>query len=114
MADDKTVQVQDILEEKDQAAEGDVTSEVVANNPYHVMYDTDMVAAERAKWYVVHTYSGHELKVAEQLKIRLESMHVEKKVFEVVVPAQDKIQVRKGQKRQQRNTAWLHLYQHRG
>lgn len=81
------------------AEEGDVTSEVVANNPYHVIYDTDAVASEKAKWYVVHTYSGHELKVAEQLKVRLESMHVEHKVFEVVVPAQDKIQVRKGQKK---------------
>lgn len=99
MADDQQAQVQDILEEKEGAKEGDVQSEVLANNPYHVIYDDDTVAAEKAKWYVVHTYSGHELKVAEQLKVRLESMHVEKKVFEVVVPAQDKIQVRKGQKR---------------
>lgn len=105
MADEVVQQTADILEENlpaqavEQAAEGEVTSEVVANNPYHVIYDDDAVAAERAKWYVVHTYSGHELKVAEQLKVRLESMHVEKKVFEVVVPAQDKIQVRKGQKK---------------
>lgn len=99
MSDDQISQVQDILDEKEIAKEGDVMSEAVTNNPYHVFYDDDKVAGEKAKWYVVHTYSGHELKVAEQLKVRLESMHVEKKVFEVVVPAQDKIQVRKGQKK---------------
>lgn len=99
MSDDQNQVVQDILEEKEVAKEGDVQSEVLANNPYHVIYDDDKEASEKAKWYVVHTYSGHELKVAEQLKVRLESMHVEKKVFEVVVPAQDKIQVRKGQKK---------------
>ncbi|MFH2019020.1 MAG: transcription termination/antitermination protein NusG [bacterium] len=99
MTDKKITLPTDILEEKEQAEDGEVTSEVVANNPYHVIYDPDEKAAEPAKWYVVHTYSGHELKVAAQLKIRLESMHVEKKVFEVVIPAQDKIQVRKGQKK---------------
>lgn len=106
MSDDQNTKIQ--TDEKEglpaeaelaSAKEGDVTSEVVANNPYHVIYDTDEEASARAKWYVVHTYSGHELKVAEQLKVRLESMHVEHKVFEVVVPAQDKIQVRKGQKK---------------
>jgi len=98
MADDKNKPL-DILVEKEEAMEGDVTSEVVANNPYHVMYDTDAELSAKAKWYVVHTYSGHELKVAEQLKIRLESMHVVGKVFEVIIPAQDKIQVKKGQKK---------------
>lgn len=89
----------DILEEKEQAHEGDVTSEVVANNPYHVIYETNEGLEKEAKWYVVHTYSGHELRVVEQLRIRLESMRVEGKVFEAIVPAQDKIQVKKGQKK---------------
>ncbi len=89
----------DILEAKKQAQDGDVTSEVVANNPYHVIYEKNEGLEAKARWYVVHTYSGHELKVAEQLKIRLESMHVEGKVFEVIIPSQDKIQVKKGQKK---------------
>lgn len=81
------------------AKEGDILSEVKENNPYHVIYDDNKTASDKAKWYVVHTYSGHELKVAEQLKVRIESMHVEGKIFECVVPAQDKIQVKKGQKK---------------
>src|SRR3989339_1480492 len=97
MADDN--KQPDILEAKKQAQDGDVTSEVVANNPYHVIYEKNEGLEAKARWYVVHTYSGHELKVAEQLKIRLESMHVEGKVFEVIIPSQDKIQVKKGQKK---------------
>jgi len=89
----------DILEEKDQAQDGEVTSEVVANNPYHVIYEENEGLSAKAKWYVIHTYSGHELRVVEQLRIRLESMRVEGKVFEAIVPAQDKIQVKKGQKK---------------
>lgn len=50
------------------------------------------------KWYVVHTYSGHENKVATTLKQRIESEHLEKKIFEVLVPMQDKIEIRGGKK----------------
>ena len=94
MTDDKTLTTR--LEE---AKDGDILSEVKENNPYHVIYEKNEILEARAKWYVVHTYSGHELKVAEQLKIRIASMEVVGKIFEVVIPAQDKIQVKKGQKK---------------
>ena len=102
MTDDMQMQDQAtevVAQEVAAAQEGDILSEVKEANPYHVIYDDNATAAEKAKWYVVHTYSGHELKVAEQLKVRIESMHVQGKIFEVVVPAQDKIQVKKGQKK---------------
>ena len=51
-----------------------------------------------AKWYVVHTYSGHENKVAATLKQRIESEHLEKKILEILVPTQDKIEIRSGKK----------------
>ena len=79
--------------------EEDILSEVKVPNPYHVIYEVNEGLEARAKWYVVHTYSGHELKVAEQLKVRIASMGVVGKIFEVVIPAQDKIQVKKGQKK---------------
>jgi transcriptional antiterminator NusG len=53
---------------------------------------------KRASWYVVHTYSGHEAKVAEQLRQRVISMGLEDKVSEVLIPTQDKIQIRSGKK----------------
>lgn len=54
---------------------------------------------KRAKWYVVHTYSGHEAKVAQTLKQRVESMKLEDKVLELLIPTQSKIQIRKGEKK---------------
>lgn len=51
-----------------------------------------------AKWYVVHTYSGHENRVAAALKQRIESEHLENKILEVLVPTQEKIEIRSGRK----------------
>lgn len=85
-------------EAKDQAVDGDVLSEVQTPNPFHIVLD-DSDKSEEAKWYVVHTYSGHELKVANQLQIRLDSMNIKQKVFEILVPTQEKIQVKKGEKK---------------
>ncbi|MEK7092713.1 MAG: transcription termination/antitermination NusG family protein, partial [Patescibacteria group bacterium] len=51
-----------------------------------------------AKWYVVHTYSGHENKVAHTLKQRVESEHLEEKILDVLVPMQDKIEIKGGKK----------------
>ncbi len=53
-----------------------------------------------AKWYVVHTYSGHENKVASALKQRIESEHLEHKILDILVPTQDKIEIRSGKKEQ--------------
>lgn len=53
---------------------------------------------KNAKWYVVHTYSGHENKVAAALKQRIESEKLEDKILEVLVPMQDKIEIKAGKK----------------
>ncbi len=50
------------------------------------------------RWYVVHTYSGHENKVAATLKQRIESEHLEDKIIDVLVPMQDKIEIKGGKK----------------
>ena len=50
------------------------------------------------KWYVVHTYSGHENKVATALKQRVEAEHLEHKIMDVLVPTQEKIEIRGGKK----------------
>ena len=51
-----------------------------------------------AKWYVVHTYSGHENKVAHTLKQRIESEHLEGKILDILVPMQNKIEIKAGKK----------------
>lgn len=51
-----------------------------------------------ARWYVVHTYSGHENKVTHTLKQRIESEHLENKILDVLVPTQNKIEIKSGKK----------------
>lgn len=51
-----------------------------------------------AKWYVVHTSSGHEVRVMDTLRQRVETMNLGGRVFEMLVPTQDKIIIRNGKK----------------
>lgn len=53
----------------------------------------------KAKWYVVHTYSGHEKKVAETLKQRTQTLHLSHKIIAVLIPTKEKIQIKRGQKK---------------
>ncbi|MBI2327962.1 transcription termination/antitermination factor NusG [Candidatus Curtissbacteria bacterium] len=52
----------------------------------------------KPKWYVVHTYSGHESKVAATLKQRIESQKLQDKVLDILVPTQEKIEIKEGKK----------------
>jgi len=51
------------------------------------------------KWYIVHTYSGYEERVKRNLEQRIKFMDAEGKVFEVVIPTEDEIEIRSGQRR---------------
>jgi transcription termination/antitermination protein NusG len=51
-----------------------------------------------AKWYVVHTTSGHEVRVAETLRQRVDTMQLSANVFELLVPTQDRVVIRGGKK----------------
>jgi len=55
-----------------------------------------------AKWYVVHTYSGHENKVATNLKQRIETMKLADKIFDIIVPTRNVVHVRHGKKEEQK------------
>ena len=50
-------------------------------------------------WYVIHTYSGHENKVKTNLEHRITSMDAQDVIFQVVVPTEDEIEIREGQRR---------------
>ena len=52
----------------------------------------------RGKWYIVHTYSGHENKVAKTLMQRVQAMGFEERIFDALVPTKDTIRVRGGKK----------------
>lgn len=50
-------------------------------------------------WYVVHTYSGYENKVKANLEKRIESMNMEEKIFRILVPMEDEIEMKDGKKK---------------
>ena len=50
-------------------------------------------------WYIIHTYSGHENKVKTNLEHRIASMDARDLIFRVVVPTEDEIEIRDGQRR---------------
>ena len=53
-------------------------------------------------WYIVHTYSGQEDRVKKNLDQRIQSMDMQHKIFEVVVPAEDEIVLKDGKRRPER------------
>jgi transcriptional antiterminator NusG len=50
-------------------------------------------------WYVIHTYSGYEDRVSENLKQRVHSMGFENKIFDVIVPKENQIEIKNGRRR---------------
>lgn len=61
-------------------------------------FKTTRQSGER-NWYVIHTYSGYEEQVAENLKQRIESFGMENQVFDVIVPKEKQIEIRNGKRR---------------
>jgi transcriptional antiterminator NusG len=61
--------------------------------------DVDTTAQEGRQWYVIHTYSGYENKVKANLEHRIESMDVKDRIFQVVIPTEEEIEIRDGQRR---------------
>ncbi|MGI6552701.1 MAG: transcription termination/antitermination protein NusG [Bacillota bacterium] len=51
------------------------------------------------QWYVIHTYSGYENKVKANLEKRVESMNMGDKIFRILVPVEDEIQVKDGKRK---------------
>ncbi len=49
-------------------------------------------------WYIIHTYSGFEKKVAETLKSRIEAAAIQSQFGEIMVPTEDVIEMRQGKK----------------
>lgn len=51
------------------------------------------------KWYVIHTYAGYENKVKANLEKRIESMDMGDKIFRILVPTEDQVEVKDGKKK---------------
>jgi transcriptional antiterminator NusG len=57
------------------------------------------VPVEGLAWFVIHCYSGYENKVRHNLEQRIETMGMKDKIFDVVIPTQEEIEVKDGKRR---------------
>ena len=68
---------------------------------------TETTKTPEKRWYVIHTYSGYENKVKANLEHRIESMGMEDRIFQVLVPMEDEIEIRQGQRHTvQKKVSW--------
>ncbi|MDD5251110.1 MAG: transcription termination/antitermination protein NusG [Patescibacteria group bacterium] len=51
------------------------------------------------RWYAIHTYSGYEENVAHNLKQRIESMDMQDKIFNILIPKEKKIKIKNGKRK---------------
>lgn len=69
-----------------------------SKKPAEQFADEEPLSTERA-WYVVHCYSGYENKVRHNLEQRIDTMGMKDKIFDVVIPTQEEIEVKDGKRR---------------
>ncbi len=77
------------------AEEEPTTEEVPAQEPVEEEEEPD----DGRAWFVVHSYSGYENKVKTNLEHRIESMNMQDKIFKVVVPTEEEIEIKEGSRR---------------
>ena len=61
--------------------------------------EVDLTPQEGRQWYVIHTYSGYENKVKQNLMHRIETMEMQDQIFRVIVPTEEEIEIKNGQRR---------------
>ena len=90
---------QDEAEAANDGTEDDVISEADAvAAPPEDETDEDDPWTRPGSWYVVHTQSGYEKKVTANLHARIQSMNMEDKIYEVVIPMEEVVEFKNGKK----------------
>jgi transcriptional antiterminator NusG len=56
-------------------------------------------SGDNRRWYVIHCYSGYENKVRQAIEQRIETMGMEDKIFDVVVPTEEEVEIKDGKRR---------------
>ena len=57
------------------------------------------IGEKEGRWYIIHTYSGQEERVQKNLEQRVASMDLQDKIFRVVVPTEEEIEIKEGKRR---------------
>lgn len=63
------------------------------------MDETTVESKAQGEWYVVHTYSGYENKIKVDLSKRVESMNMQNKIFEVIIPEAQEVEYKGGKRK---------------
>ena len=50
------------------------------------------MAAEQARWYVIHTYSGYEAMVKDSLEKLIENNNLQENIFEIKIPTEETLE----------------------
>lgn len=61
--------------------------------------EAEEIKGPEGKWYVLHTYSGYENKVKADLEKAIENRNMQDKVFEIVVPMEEQIEIKDGKRK---------------
>ena len=107
MTEDKITQTEDFeAEELSSASEEETSEKAVESAPEFDENDPDA-----PKWYVVHTYSGYENKVSENLTKRILTQNMRDQIFQVLVPVEEEVSFSTdGNKKQKRRTIKRKIY----
>ena len=91
--------------EKEVLAEAEAIAQKAARPPAEVASEEEVVETTvkdpfrgPGEWYVVHTYAGYENKVKANLESRIHTMQMEDKIFDVVIPMEDVMEIKGGKK----------------
>ncbi len=91
----------------DETADDDASEDVIdasfdltatAEDPVVEAEPVDDPWTKPGSWYVVHSQSGYEKKVTANLKARIQSMNMEEKIFEIVIPMEEVVEFKNGRK----------------
>lgn len=111
--EDDNTDFEDVAEEKEteEETEADQVEELIvedseeteapdtAEEKDHFAGNNESDSYKKAKWYVVHTYSGHENKVKVNIEKIVENRGMQDLVLSIVVPTEDRVEIKNGQRK---------------
>lgn len=80
-------------------ASSEVRKAVAEEKKEQAIQEESDIRDDDRRWYVIHTYSGYENKVKQNLLHRIETMEMRDQIFNVIVPTEEEIEIKNGQRR---------------
>lgn len=88
---------EDAADPDEESADADAHAEEPVEPPKPKRFDPMRLPGD---YYVVHTYAGYEAKVKENLASRIQSMNMDDRIYDVIIPTEDAVEIKAGKKQQ--------------